>query len=185
MFSHCAGKLTCKEKREGEKKQFVQTFCSMFHWDFQRQSHSYENAMLSCRKQLNMGVDEVMEILRIAAFNVVYRNEDDHTKNLSLMMDRNGRHRLAPAYDLTYSHVPSGGFHQGGHCMSVNFKVANITVADLYACAETAGIKRALARPVIEKVLESREHWFSSAEQAAIKVADAKMINEEIYRKTL
>lgn len=168
-----------------EKKHFVQTLCSLFHWDFQRSSHSYEKAMLHCRKQLNMGVDEVAEILRIAAFNIVYRNEDDHTKNLSLIMDKDGRHRLAPAYDLTYAHVPSGGFYQGGHCMAVNGKVVDITIADLYACAEIAGIKKALAKPIIEQVLDSRKHWASSAEQAELSAVDTKMIDAEIYRKSL
>ena len=168
-----------------EKKHFVQTLCGLFHWDYQRSSHSYENAMLHCRKHLHMGVDEVAEILRIAAFNVIYRNEDDHTKNLSLMMDKQGRHRLAPAYDLTYSHVPSGGFYQGGHCMSVNGKVAAITLDDLYACAKTAGIKKAQAKVIIEQVLESRKHWADSAEQAELTAVEAKMISSEIYRNFL
>ena len=69
--------------------------------------------------------------------------------------------------------------------MSVNGKISNITVADLFACAQTAGIKKALARPIIEKVLDSREHWYRSAEKAEIKPVDAKMINAEIYRKNL
>ena len=37
------------------------------------------------------------------AFNVMCMNMDDHTKNISFLMDRSGRWSLSPAYDMLYS----------------------------------------------------------------------------------
>lgn len=36
------------------------------------------------------------EIFRRMVFNVVARNQDDHTKNISFLMDRTGKWRLSP-----------------------------------------------------------------------------------------
>ena len=35
-------------------------------------------------------------------FNVVAANNDDHSKNFSFLMNRNGEWHLSPAYDVTY-----------------------------------------------------------------------------------
>ena len=42
-------------------------------------------------------------------FNVVVRNQDDHTKNISFLMDVDGHWRLSPAYDMGYAYNPDGG----------------------------------------------------------------------------
>jgi serine/threonine-protein kinase HipA len=43
------------------------------------------------------------QMYRIMIFNYIYRNQDDHGKNFSFLMDANGKWSFAPAYDLTYS----------------------------------------------------------------------------------
>ena len=40
---------------------------------------------------------------RIMIFNIVFANRDDHSKNFSYLMDKNGAWRVAPAYDLTFA----------------------------------------------------------------------------------
>ncbi len=44
-------------------------------------------------------------------FNVLFNNRDDHTKNFSFLMAKNGQWKLAPAYDVTFCEGP-GGYHQ-------------------------------------------------------------------------
>ena len=46
-----------------------------------------------------------------AVFNVVFNNRDDHCKNFSFLMSKNGQWKLAPAYDVTFCEGP-GGYHQ-------------------------------------------------------------------------
>jgi serine/threonine-protein kinase HipA len=45
---------------------------------------------------------------RLAVFNVLAHNRDDHAKNFSFLMDENGEWKLAPGYDLTFSSGPRG-----------------------------------------------------------------------------
>ncbi len=43
------------------------------------------------------------QMYRLMLFNYMFRNEDDHAKNVSFLQKRTGEWRFAPAYDLTYS----------------------------------------------------------------------------------
>jgi serine/threonine-protein kinase HipA len=47
-------------------------------------------------------------MFRLAAFNVLAHNRDDHSKNFAFIMGPNGRWSAAPAYVLTYSSGPNG-----------------------------------------------------------------------------
>lgn len=73
-------------------------------------------------------------MFRRMVFNVVVRNQDDHTKNISFLMDRDGKWRLSPAYDMGYAYNPDGQW-TSAHQMSINGKFSGITKDDLLKCA--------------------------------------------------
>jgi hypothetical protein len=52
--------------------------------------------------ELTRNVQELETILRLASFNVFAHNRDDHGKNFSFLMKKNGDWSVAPAYDLTF-----------------------------------------------------------------------------------
>ena len=52
-------------------------------------------------RQMSISQDEIKQFYRRMVFNVLARNQDDHTKNISFLMDRNGSWSLSPAYDVT------------------------------------------------------------------------------------
>ncbi len=56
-------------------------------------------------------VRERLHAFKRAVFNVLFNNRDDHTKNFSFLMEKNGQWKLAPAYDVTFCEGP-GGYHQ-------------------------------------------------------------------------
>ncbi len=91
--------------------------------------NSYEQLVLLAR-QMNLGQSAVTEIFRRAVFNIIGRNQDDHTKNTGFLMDRNGKWRLSPAFDLTYSYDPSGKW-TGNHQCRLNGKNNNFDINDL------------------------------------------------------
>ena len=68
------------------------------------------------------------------AFNVIARNQDDHVKNIAFLMDRGGRWRLSPAFDVTYSYNPAGAW-TATHQMTLNGKRDGFTLDDFRACA--------------------------------------------------
>jgi len=111
-----------------------QTLCALAHLDFNlAQTHSYSSYFLAARA-LGLGVDDMEQIFRRVAFNVMAVNRDDHTKNFSFMLAEHGDWRLAPAYDVTHSYW--GGEWTRTHQMSVNGKFDGISLDDLRALGD-------------------------------------------------
>ena len=62
-------------------------------------AYAYEQVMQTILG-LKLGMPVVEQQDRRTVFNVVARNQDDHVKNIAFLMDRRGRWRLSPAYDV-------------------------------------------------------------------------------------
>lgn len=98
-------------------------------------SDSYEDIFAVIRR-LNLPYkDSRQQYLRMV-FNVIARNVDDHSKNFSFCMNRDGVWRLSPAYDLTYSVDPAAPAYSNRHSLTVNGRNEDITREDL----ETIGL---------------------------------------------
>lgn len=117
------------------------------------------------------------ELYRRMVFNVVSRNHDDHTKNFSFLMDRQGKWQLAPAYDLCYSYSPSGKW-TNRHQMSLNGKQENFTYQDLIDVAKNTGINKPDA--IIEKTVETVSRWMDYAKDCGVKESHARQIKENL-----
>ena len=106
-------------------------------------------------RQMNLPYPEQEELYRRMVFNVMSRNHDDHSKNLSFLMDRQGKWKLAPAYDLCYSYTP-GGKWTNRHQLSLNGKQDNFTMEDLQKVGENMGIRK--HKQIIEEIQETVSH---------------------------
>ncbi|MEM7315493.1 MAG: type II toxin-antitoxin system HipA family toxin, partial [Planctomycetota bacterium] len=119
------------------KKLHMQSLGSLMHYDFnQPASYSYEQAIQACMR-LGLPMDDREQHYRRAVFNVMARNQDDHVKNIAFLMDRRGRWRLSPAYDVAYAYNPSGAW-TGKHQMSINGRRDDFELEDLVALAKVA-----------------------------------------------
>lgn len=148
--------ITKRFDREGGKKVHMQTLCGLAHYDFKLQHvYSYEQAF-GVMRRLRLSYSQAQEMFRRMVFNVVVRNQDDHTKNISFLMDGNGVWRLSPAYDMAYAYNP-GGQWTSSHQMSVNNKFDNITRADLMTCANLNNIKN--AAEIIDEICDKAASW--------------------------
>ena len=105
------------------------------------------------------------EMYRRMLFNVLARNQDDHTRNVAFLMDPQGRWTLSPAFDITWSFNPAGKW-ANRHQMSVNGKRDDFTQGDLLATAEQMGIRGAPA--LIEQVAAAVSRWARHAEEAGV-----------------
>jgi serine/threonine-protein kinase HipA len=117
-------------------------------------------------------------------FNVLARNQDDHTKNIAFLMDKTGAWRLAPAFDVTYSYNPNGAW-TGQHQMSVNGKRDDFALADLLAVAnrfKVIGKKR--GQQMITEVHEAVRDWPEFAAAAGLTNARADDIGRHHRRLT-
>lgn len=103
-------------------------------------AYSYEQLVLVAR-ELKLGENTVKEIFRRAIFNIIGRNQDDHTKNFGFLMNKQGKWSLSPAFDITYSYDPKGKWTKT-HQINLNSKSTNFTKEDIIKFGEYCNIKR-------------------------------------------
>ena len=157
--------LTKRFDRENGRKIHMQTLCGMAHYDFKLQrGYSYEQAF-NVMRRLRLPYSQAQEMFRRVVFNVVLRNQDDHTKNISFLMDSNGQWRLSPAYDIGFAYNPEGAWTKT-HQMSVNGKFDGLTRKDLLECAAVNNIKN--APEIIDQICEVASGWPTLAKECGV-----------------
>lgn len=157
--------MTRRFDRLGQDRLHVQTLCAMAHLDFNlRETNSY-GQLFACIKRLDLPYLDLEQAFRRMVFNVMGKNCDDHSKNISFMLARQASWRLAPAYDLSFAYNPQGEWTYQ-HLMAVNGKFKDITHADMLAEAERYGIGS--AKTVLEEVQHAVGRWREAAEIAGV-----------------
>jgi len=148
-------------------KLHLQSLCGIAHFDFnQAGAYSYEQAFQVARR-LGLPQPDVTELFRRAVFNILSRNQDDHTKNIAFLMDRRGAWRLAPAYDLIYAYNPSGAW-TSRHQMTLNGKRDAFETKDILAAATHADLRPPKAKDVIREVHAAVADWEKYAAAAGV-----------------
>ncbi len=161
-------------------KLHMQTLCGIAHYDYKMlRSYSYEQAFQVMRR-LRLPYRQAEQMFVRMAFNVIARNQDDHTKNISFLMDKTGQWSLSPAYDVTWSYNPQGGW-TSMHQMSINNKWDDITRADLMTVAEAMHIKR--AKELIDRICDSVSKWSVLASDYDIPADIVKQIDSTLLYK--
>lgn len=146
-------------------KVHMQTLCGIAHYDFRaRRAYSYEQAFAVMRR-LRLNYADAEEMFRRMVFNVIVRNQDDHTKNISFLMDRRGKWSLSPAYDMGYAYNPDGAW-TSVHQMSINGKFDSIGRNDLLVFAEENGVRNAAAQ--IDEIVEKASLWPEIARECEV-----------------
>ena len=167
--------LTRRFDRENGQKLHMQSLCGLAHFDFNMAGgYSYEQAFEVMRR-LRLSRAEAVQQYRRMVFNILARNQDDHTKNIAFLMERNGKWHLSPAYDLTYSHNPAG-IWTNRHQMSVNGKRDHFSFEDLIAVGENISLPN--PGRIIEEIYDAVQNWPRFAEKAGLD----KSLSEEIGR---
>lgn len=153
----------------------LQSLAALLHLDFnQAGAHSYEQAILLLRR-LGLPMDDVEELVRRCLFNLVARNQDDHVKNIAFLMDRRGRWRLAPAFDVTWAYNPQG-LWTSRHQMTVAGKRDGFDRDDVLALGRVAALKRGRALAILDEVVQAVRGWSAHAEQAGVQAGQASFI---------
>lgn len=157
--------LTKRFDRVNGEKVHMQTLCGIAHYDYRLlRGYSYEQAF-NVMRGMRLSYQEAQEMFRRVVFNVVVRNQDDHTKNISFLMDKQGKWRLSPAYDMGYAYNPNGAW-TSAHQMSVNGKFDDITRADLLELAKRNNIRN--ASQIIDEVCETCAGWPQIAKECDV-----------------
>ena len=163
------------DRTDSGNKIHMQTVAGLAHLD-RDQRHSYEEVFGIIRK-MNLPMEASLQLFRRMVFNVVARNNDDHTKNFSFLMDQQGRWKLAPAYDICYSYKP-GGRWIGQHQLSLNGKQDGFTRLDLSTVGERMGIRR--CGEIIDEVTHAVSKWRSIAQDCGVRGSHINEIEKNL-----
>ncbi len=155
------------DRTDGGERLHMQSLAALAHYDFNDPlAYSYEQAFDVVRR-LGLDMDTIEQLFRRMSFNIVARNQDDHVKNIAFLMDRRGRWRLSPAFDVIYAYNPSGGW-TSRHQMSMNGRRDGFTQADFRACADNVGMSRRRAMAILSEVRDAVAAWPELGEGAGI-----------------
>jgi len=147
--------------RNHNKKLHLHSVCGLLHDNFRMSSLDYGHIM-DCAFTLEKDFNAYAKVLRLASFNVLAHNRDDHSKNFSFLMDKNGNWKFAPAYDLTFSNS-SFGFH-------------NTTVAGESKNPTFEHLKDKNPNPIFEEVKSSISEFNSLGKNIGITKDSMKLI---------
>ncbi len=154
------------DRTADNEKLHMQTFCAMMHYDFEEiNAYSYEQLFQTMRV-LRLTYPQAEQLYRRMVFNVIARNCDDHTKNFSFLMNKQGEWRLSPAYDVCHAYRPDSAW-VSQHALSVNGKRQNITRNDLLEVAKQMNIKK--ADSIVNQVTEVVSRWPVYAKQTGVE----------------
>lgn len=160
--------MTKRFDRVAGKKIHMTSLCGLGHFDFnQAGATSYEQAFALAR-QIEVPREDMDQLYRRMVFNVVFRNQDDHAKNIAFLMDRTGQWSVSPAFDVAYAYNPKGQW-TSRHQMSINGKLDEFNVSDLYRAGELSGLSKQRVKSITQEVLQVRDCWLECAHQAGIE----------------
>ena len=154
------------DREQDHGKLHIQSFCALAHYDFNEvTSFSYEQLFETMRSML-LPYTDAEQLYRRMVLNVMAKNCDDHTKNFSFLMNKNGQWKLAPAFDICHSYRP-GSIWVSQHSLSINGKRQNITRNDLMEVAKNMNIKK--ADTIINQINAIVSRWNDFAAQTNVK----------------
>ena len=152
--------ITERFDRYGTEKLYIQTLAAM-----NPDSTSYEDLFTVARK-LGLPQNDLKQLFLQTAMNFMAANVDDHNKNFSFIMDRNGKWRVAPAYDFTFTVDPSAPSYVNRHCMTLNRKDHDVSDKDLLELATSFDIKG--SRKILDTAREAVENFTEHAKTAGL-----------------
>ena len=162
--------------RIGNERRHLHTLGGLIGSDHRVPNCSYEMA-LKVTGALTRNRKDVALLLRQMIFNIATHNRDDHVRNISFLLDRQGSWRLSPAYDLTHSSGPGGE-----HSMTIAGEGKNPTLEHVLRVGKEFDFKDAEVERMIGEVLQSVERWPMFAREAGIPVSVAAKSEKTFYR---
>ena len=136
----------------------------LIHSNYNEPHTSSYREFLSAIHSLTDDMNQVKEGFRRMVFNVIARNQDDHVKNFSFLMNREGKWTFSPSYDQTYA---MGTGYTASHQMTLNGKSDDFTREDLMQLAESFDLDRSAGR-IIDVVSSVVSNWDSYAKRAGV-----------------
>ena len=160
--------------RNGNQRFHMHTASGLLHSNFRTPSLDYED-LITLTGALTQDIREVEKMYRLAVFNVLSHNRDDHSKNFSFLMDHTGQWKLSPAYDLTFSSGP-----RGQQSMMVMGEGQSPSIDHLIRLGAEASLKRTKIDQIIEQTRYALNQWENLAIHYGVTKANIKLIKSRM-----
>ena len=148
--------------RQGTRRIHVHSASGLLYSDIRIPTLDYKD-LLSLTRALTRDQREVKAMYTLAVFNVLAHNRDDHARQFSFIMQRDGTWCMAPAYDLTCSEGPGGE-----HSTSVLGHGKDITCKHLTELGRLAGLKNEEIKDVIAQAEQAVSNWQAYAAEFGV-----------------
>lgn len=163
------------DRDKNDHKIHIATASALLHKDISiPKVMSYEELFALtnriCKKQ-----SSVEQLFKRMIFNTLSFNVDDHAKNFSFMMDKEGNWELTPAYDVTYSY---GMVKE--HLTTLGGKGRDFILADYLAIAKKNLIFKENAITMLKKVVAVMETLEERAEVIGISLENMRECLENV-----
>ena len=161
--------------RQGDQRIHMHSLSGLIHADHRTPSLDY-NLILRVVLALTKDITEVEKAYRLACFNVLAYNRDDHAKNFSFLLDLRDPGRawkFSPAYDLTFSNGPGG--EQASLVMGEGRSPG---IPQLRALGKEHNLKQ--AANILERVQSAVSRWKGFADEAGVTAKSTREIGRKI-----
>ena len=139
---------------------------------------------MDCGFILEKDFNAYSKVLRLATFNVLAHNKDDHSKNFAFLMDKDGKWKFAPAYDLTFA---KGEKQTLEHQLSLYGKpLSLIDIDDITTLATEFSIDLEFVAISLETMKQLRDNELPKLlKEYDVKPSKQKQILEYTQKRTL
>jgi len=160
--------------REGTRRSHIHSASGLLYTDIRIPALDYKDLLLLTRA-VTRDQRESKAMFALAVFNVLAHNRDDHARQFSYIMERDGTWRMAPAYDLTWSEGPGGE-----HSTSVLGHGKDITREHLFELGKIADIKPQDVKEVIARAEAAVANWNVFASECGVSKNSSSLIAKAI-----
>ena len=164
------------DRQQSNLKIHMHTASGLLHADHRFPSLDYYS-LIRASWLLTKNIEDALKLYRMAVFNVLSHNRDDHAKNFAFCMDEQGLWKVAPAYDLTFSSGPGGE-----HCMMVSGEGLNPSKKHFKELAEKLSLTPKQINPIFDEVLDAINQWPRWAKDSNVSKPSTFLIAKHLKR---
>jgi len=143
--------LTYRFDRKNSERFHMHSLSGMMHYNPAETYNDYMD-MFRIAQKLNLSQAHKEQMVKVILFNAIFGNRDDHSKNFSFLMNKEGKWAFAPAYDLTYT---SNGYHQ---MLLGNYSLNRATFGQLKESFKPYNISESFLKENIETMIDIKHN---------------------------
>jgi serine/threonine-protein kinase HipA len=168
------------DRDEDGNKIHMASLAGLIHSNYNEPQTTSYREFLETIHELTSDMSQVKEGFRRMVFNIIARNQDDHVKNFSFLMNKEGEWALSPSYDQTYA---MGAGFTVSHQMTLAGKSDNFTRSDILKLAKLFSFEKEGGK-IIDKISSVILKWRDFANQAGVSPDHIKKLSH-VHRNYL